>query len=540
MKIMSVARLLVLCAVCLSAQYPGQYPPGQYPPGQYPPGQYPPGQGPGGYPGGSGGGPIPGGPGRGGTNTPERKRRNEKNTPIVITTTGMLRAVAGSQFVLEADDHRIITYRTNDQTKVEKDKKSADLKTLAVADHLSVDSTADDQGYFTATAVTFQSAGKGEELASAARTWDLPVLAPEAKAGRVTREPGDDRPVLRRKNDDATPASKEGDAKGTTAKEGKSTAPEEPADTRPTTIVRSADPTPDADDPGRPELRRGRPAPRRSTTTAASTNTASGSSVEPAAGPLAVAQPESPALAAEAAPGIIPVEEDPLIKKAKEAAANYTGSLPNFFCRQVTTRYQSDHPKEGWQALDVLSADVAYENGHETYKNIKVGSKSTDKSMEDLGGSWSTGEFSSVLEDVFSPETGAVFRRSGQDSIHGRTAIVFKYDVTRERSHWRLMAPSQLYYPAYRGSIWIDRETSRVVRIEMETRNMPLLFPFAKVESATDYDFVRLASPQTFLLPADAEVLSCEQGSDRCTRNRIEFRNYRKFGAESDITFDHQ
>ena len=176
-------------------------------------------------------------------------------------------------------------------------------------------------------------------------------------------------------------------------------------------------------------MRRGRPAPRRPATTG------SISSGELSAGPLAAAQPEPPAATVEAGPAIIPVEEDPLIKKAKEAAANYTGSLPNFFCRQVTTRYQSDHPKEGWQALDVLSADVAYENGHETYKNIKVGSKSTDKSMEDLGGSWSTGEFSSVLEDVFSPATGAVFRRSGQDSIHGRTAIVFKYDVTRERSH---------------------------------------------------------------------------------------------------------
>src|SRR5438477_4957288 len=187
---MTVARLLLMCAAGRSAQI------------QYP-GQYPPGQGPGRYPGGSGG-PIPGGRGRGGRNAPEPSRRYEKNSPIVTTTTGMLRAVAGSQFVLEADDHRIITYRTTGQTKVEKDKKPADLKTLAVADHLSVDSTADDQGYFTATLVTFQSAGKADELAAAARTWDLPVLAPEAKAGRVTREPGDDRPVLRRKNDDAS------------------------------------------------------------------------------------------------------------------------------------------------------------------------------------------------------------------------------------------------------------------------------------------------------------------------------------------------
>src|SRR5579864_4922637 len=99
METMRVARLLVVCAVGLSAQI--QFP-GQYPPGQYPPGQYPPGQGPGQYPGGAGG-PIPGGRGRG-KNAPESSRRNEKNSPVVTTTTGMLRAVAGSQFVLEADD----------------------------------------------------------------------------------------------------------------------------------------------------------------------------------------------------------------------------------------------------------------------------------------------------------------------------------------------------------------------------------------------------------------------------------------------------
>jgi hypothetical protein len=33
-------------------------------------------------------------------------------------------------------------------------------------------------------------------------------------------------------------------------------------------------------------------------------------------------------------------------------------------------------------------------------------------------------------------------------------------------------------------------------------------------------------------------VLSCQQGSSHCSRNRIEFRNYRKFGAESGITYD--
>jgi hypothetical protein len=159
--------------------------------------------------------------------------------------------------------------------------------------------------------------------------------------------------------------------------------------------------------------------------------------------------------------------------------------------------------------------------------------------MDQLEGTRSTGEFSSMLQDLMSPATGAAFRRSGTDTIHGRSAIVFKLDIPRERSHWRIEAPSQLYYPAIRGTIWVDKETSRVLRIEMEASNLPRLFPFDTVEAATDYDFIRLsAAEQEFLLPADAEVLNCERGSTACSRNRIEFHNYRKFDAATSITFD--
>ena len=231
-------------------------------------------------------------------------------------------------------------------------------------------------------------------------------------------------------------------------------------------------------------------------------------------------------------------EDDPVIAKAREVAASFAGSLPNFFCQQVTTRYQSDHPKQGWDPVDVVTAEVAYENGRESYKNIRIGNKSTNKPMEDIEGTRSTGEFATILEDLLSPTTAAQFRRKGQDTIHGRATWVYKYEVTRERSHWRIEAPSQLYYPAYQGTVWIDQETGRALRIEQQSRNMPLLFPFDTVETATDYDFVRLSTPEPFLLPVDAEVLSCVRGTNTCMRNRIEFRNYRKFGAESNVTFD--
>jgi hypothetical protein len=381
--------------------------------------------------------------------------------------------------------------------------------------------------------VTFNTPGTARERQQASRTWDLPNLASSnARRAAENKRSGngdDERPTLRRKDDGAAPQP------SASAEPAPATAPPtaaaEPEDNRPTTLVRPQDPTPDDDDPGRPELRHGKPAAR-----------VSARNTEPdPPSPSSVSPPSLPSSAspapAEAAPDFIPVQEDPIIVKAKEAAADFVGVLPNFFCRQLTTRYESDRPKDGWQAIDTISADLAYENGHESYTNIKVGNK-PQKSMEETGGNWSTGEFASLLDDIFDPGTAATFRKSGQDTISGRSATTFKFDVTREHSHWRVIMAAQLYYPAFRGTIWIDRETSRVLRLEMESRNMPLLFPLSKVEEAVDYDFVRLATPRPFLLPTVSEVLSCQQGSSHCSRNRIEFRNYRKFGAESGITFD--
>ena len=54
---------------------------------------------------------------------------------------------------------------------------------------------------------------------------------------------------------------------------------------------------------------------------------------------------------------------------------------------------------------------------------------------------------------------------------------------------------------------------------------------------AIDYDFVTLGGTQKFLLPVKAEILSCQRGTSDCQKNTIEFRNYRKFGAQSDIIF---
>ena len=40
------------------------------------------------------------------------------------------------------------------------------------------------------------------------------------------------------------------------------------------------------------------------------------------------------------------------------------------------------------------------------------------------------------------------------------------------------------------------------------------------------------------LLPVRSENIICQSASTYCSRNELNFRNYRKFGATSDITFE--
>lgn len=409
-----------------------------------------------------------------------------------------------------------------------KNNKEVDAASFAPGDRVTLDSTSDDEDMYTAVEMRFDKEGTPEERAHAGEEWDLPKLVGGAVGKGISREPGDERPVLRRANAESDTSSKTVDSPKKDAPKTQ-TAAEEPVDNRSSTTMRPPDPPRDSDDPGPPSLRRGSarqmadlPPPRYE--------------------PLPDAPPKRAADAPKRADSVAPAAiqgrpVDAVIEKAREAAATYTESLPNYFCQQMTARYQSDHPKTGWDALDVVTADVAYENGAESYKNVKIGSK-TAKSMEDIGGTRSTGEFSTILLDLLSPATNANFRRTGTDTLNGRTTWVYKYDVPRENSHWRVEAPSELYYPSHSGTVWIDKETSRVLRIEQGSVNMPKLFPFDTVETMTDYAFIPLAAGQKYLLPADAEVLSCLRGTTTCSRNRIEFRNYRKFGADSTITFD--
>jgi hypothetical protein len=222
-----------------------------------------------------------------------------------------------------------------------------------------------------------------------------------------------------------------------------------------------------------------------------------------------------------------------LIRKAREVAAEFTDKLPNFVCDEHVFRYRSSTRIPDWQMQDRVTVEVVYAKGAEDYRNVKLNGKPLKKGSPEDSGTWSSGEFGSTLIDVLLSAHEDEFKYRGESFIAGADAKIYDYKVVLADAHWQIKF-GKPQKPPYNGSVYIDPKTFRVLRIEMQTRQLPADYEIDTVESTVDYDWV-LISGKKFLLPTRSENLACFRGSYSCVRNVIEFRNYRKFDAESSV-----
>jgi len=224
------------------------------------------------------------------------------------------------------------------------------------------------------------------------------------------------------------------------------------------------------------------------------------------------------------------------IEQARAAAWNFLRALPNYICEEHITRYVSETHQPGWNVVDVVTAEVVFEDRKESYRKVAINGKPSKKSPEDSG-AWSSGEFGTILGYVFGPASAAEFQYRQEGKIEHHPASIYGFQVDRRHSTWRVQAPGEYILPPYRGSVWIDPQSGHTLRIEMQATGIPKAFPRLTVETAVDYDYLGLGTSEKFLLPVHAEILSCSRTSNQCERNVIEFRGYHKFAGESTVQF---
>jgi hypothetical protein len=240
----------------------------------------------------------------------------------------------------------------------------------------------------------------------------------------------------------------------------------------------------------------------------------------------------------ELPPPLSPKEQAALLEKAREQALSYSRGLPSFICLQVTRRHVDTTGRGDWILADVFNAKLSYEKEKgEHYQIISVNNKYTDiPSMEALGGSTSSGEFGTMLNGIFEPERETHFAWRQQAGLRGRATEVFDFYVEQQHSIWRITyMKSQTIVTAFRGRVWIDRETAEVLSLAMVAEDIPPDFPIRMVAETLDYDWATISGLR-FLLPAKALMQMAE--SRYVSKNEITFRLYQKFSADTSIKFD--
>ena len=260
---------------------------------------------------------------------------------------------------------------------------------------------------------------------------------------------------------------------------------------------------------------------------------------------LSTAKPPAapPKVQLPAAPNSI--EQAAIMDEVREYALNYSKSLPNFLSTQVVRRFQAGAPgsryaarssEPSWQQVDLLTLRLSYFDQKEEYKLILHNNTPTTQDYKSVGGATSTGEFGSLLRDIFEPRTRAQFEWDGWARLRNQLVMAFHYSVAQANSQWGIeYERTDHIVPAYSGRILIDKDTHVVLRITLNADDLPPSFPVKMATTVLDYDYVDI-SGHPFLLPLKSETQMSADGV--LSRNDTEFRLYRKYSAEAEIKYD--
>jgi hypothetical protein len=235
-------------------------------------------------------------------------------------------------------------------------------------------------------------------------------------------------------------------------------------------------------------------------------------------------------------------EQGKIIAAARDYALNYSKQLPNYLCLEVVRRAFDDHVNdapgsEQWRGTDTVVMRLSYFEQKEDYKVVMVNDRAVEnKSVDQLDGVTSQGEFGTMLREIFLPESEARFEWDHWAKLRGRKMYAFSYDIDQPHSQFSILwEKTDKIVPAYRGLVYIDVDTNLIMHVTLEPYDIPRSFPVRASKEVLDYDFQKIGDSQ-FLVPL--KVVLTSRTTKYLSKNEIEFRLYQKFGADTVIKFD--
>jgi hypothetical protein len=250
---------------------------------------------------------------------------------------------------------------------------------------------------------------------------------------------------------------------------------------------------------------------------------------------------------------LFPPPRRPTVEEQKESfrqisanAMHYSAGLPNFICTESIRRYTLPPNRASlfappvWQAKDTLTVKLTYYDNREKYELTHLNGRTAARDYESSGGAVSEGDFGSMLLEIFAPDTQTKFLWDHWTYLRKRLTQVYSYRTLQEHSHFKIGVGAnpkerKTIIAGRNGFIYADNETHMVMRITGEAESIPLGFPIILQSNMVDYDLADVGGRQVLLpLRAEQRISTAELHF----KNVVEFHDYRKFSAESSISFD--
>jgi VWFA-related protein len=226
-----------------------------------------------------------------------------------------------------------------------------------------------------------------------------------------------------------------------------------------------------------------------------------------------------------------------LVTAARKRALDYSKSLPNFVCVEMTNRSSDTSGKGAWKNRDSIAELLTYHDNAESRTTLEVNGKRSKLTRTDLSSTWplSVGEFGAILNLVFQPTSKTEFEWREAATLGDGSGMVqvLSYRVARKNATIVLSQGNSDVAAGFHGLVYIDSTTNGVRRVTLEADDIPKSFAIRGSAMTVDYDYVAI-SGRDYLMPVRSSVMLV-RAHKKTELNEITFRNYRRYASRTKI-----
>ena len=184
---------------------------------------------------------------------------------------------------------------------------------------------------------------------------------------------------------------------------------------------------------------------------------------------------------------------------------------------------------------DRLRLDVTMTSHGEIYSWVGA-SKFEDSGIDAVvhQGPISTGSFGAMLTIVFAQDA-KTFQYRGTTQQDGHTVMEYSFQEVQSNSRYKVKTGDSWVNSGYSGSVQVDPETNEVVRLTVETDELPPAAGTCRISSDMEFHMVRIGE-SAFPLPKQGRQRFVDINGDEVD-NVTTFGSCREYRGDSTITF---